>query len=77
MPGGLRGSLARIPLPDLLRELQSNSSTGILALTTDGMRKALYLKGGRVVFAMSNVPSSATSRMRRISDASEWTRWPS
>ncbi len=57
VPGGLRGSLARIPLPDLLRELQNAGSTGILTLTGDGARKALYLKGGRVVFAMSNQPS--------------------
>jgi hypothetical protein len=57
VPGGLRGGLARIPLPDLLRELQAASSTGILTLSTDGVRKTLYLKGGRVVFAMSNVPT--------------------
>lgn len=57
VPGGLRGTLARIGLPDLLRELQSASATGILTLTTEGVRKALYLRGGRVVFAVSNVPS--------------------
>jgi hypothetical protein len=57
VPGGLRGTLARLPLPDLLRELQSASATGILSLTSGGARKALYLKAGRVVFATSNLPS--------------------
>jgi hypothetical protein len=56
VPGGLRGTLAWIALPELLRELQSAPATGILTLTTGGVRKALYLKGGRVVFAMSTVP---------------------
>jgi hypothetical protein len=57
VPGGLRGTLARMPLPELLRELQERSATGILALTADGARKALYLKSGRVVFASSNLPT--------------------
>jgi hypothetical protein len=57
VPGGLRGTLARLPLPDLLRELQASGATGILSLTSGGARKALYLRGGRVVFAASNLPS--------------------
>jgi hypothetical protein len=57
VPGGLRGTLAWIALPELLRELQAAAATGILTLTTGGVRKALYLKGGRVVFAMSTVAS--------------------
>jgi hypothetical protein len=57
VPGGLRGPLAHLPLPDLLRELQAEAATGILSLTSGGARKALYLKGGRVVFATSNLPS--------------------
>jgi hypothetical protein len=57
VPGGLRGTLAWIALPELLRELQGAAATGILTLTTGGLRKALYLKGGRVVFAMSTVAS--------------------
>ena len=32
VPGGLRGTLARLPLPELLRELQDQAATGILAL---------------------------------------------
>jgi hypothetical protein len=57
VPGGLRGTLARLPLPELLRELQERGATGILALTSGGARKALYLKAGRVVFAASNLPT--------------------
>ena len=57
VPGGLRGTLARLALPELLRELQEQSATGILALSSAGARKALYLKGGRVVFATSNLPT--------------------
>ncbi len=54
VPGGLRGTLARLPLPELLRELQATGATGILSLSDEGARKALYLRGGRVVFATSN-----------------------
>ncbi len=57
VPGGLRGTLAGMPLPDLLRELQAASATGILALTSRRARKALYLRNGRVVFAASNLSS--------------------
>jgi hypothetical protein len=57
VPGGLRGTLTRLPLPELLRELQVRGATGILALTSGGARKALYLKAGRVVFASSNLPT--------------------
>ena len=57
VPGGLRGTLARLALPELLRELQEQAAMGILALTAGGARKALYMKGGRVVFATSNLPT--------------------
>ena len=57
VPGGLRGTLARLALPDLLHDLQATGATGILSLTAGGARKALYFKGGRVVFAASNLPS--------------------
>jgi Domain of unknown function (DUF4388) len=57
VPGGLRGTLASLSLPELLRELQERAATGILALTAGGARKALYLKAGRVVFASSNLPT--------------------
>ena len=57
VPGGLRGTLGALPLPDLLRELQLNEATGILSLTSNRVRKALYFKEGHVVFASSNVAS--------------------
>jgi hypothetical protein len=57
VPGGLRGTLARLALPDLLRELQEARASGILSLTSGGARKNLYFKAGRVVFAASNLPS--------------------
>jgi hypothetical protein len=58
VPGGLRGTLARLALPELLRELQSSAAAGILSLTDErGARKALYLRAGRVVFATSNQTS--------------------
>jgi hypothetical protein len=57
VPGGLRGTLAALPLPDLLRELQLKDATGVLSLTSNRVRKALYFKRGRVVFATSNVAS--------------------
>jgi hypothetical protein len=57
VPGGLRGTLGDLPLPDLLRDLQLAGATGILSLTSARIRKALYFKEGRVVFATSNVAS--------------------
>ena len=39
VPGGLRGTLARLPLPDLLHALQSEGATGILSLTSGGARR--------------------------------------
>ena len=57
VPGGLRGTLGALPLPDLLRELQLNNATGILSLTSNRVRKAMYFNEGKVVFASSNVAS--------------------
>ncbi len=57
VPGGLRGTLAAFSLPDLLRELQLSEAKGILSLTSNRVRKALFFKDGRVVFATSNVAS--------------------
>jgi len=57
VPGGFRGTLGRLALPELLRELQSTAATGILSLVAGGARKALYLRDGRVVFATSNQTS--------------------
>ncbi len=57
VPGGLRGTLATLPVPDLLRELQLSEAKGILSLTSDRVRKALFFNGGKVVFGTSNVSS--------------------
>jgi hypothetical protein len=57
VPGGLRGQLTQLPLPDILEHLRTSQATGILSLVSGGARKALYLKDGRVVFASSNLPN--------------------
>lgn len=57
VPGGLRGTLAALSLPDLLCELQLTQAKGILSLTANRVRKALFFKDGKVVFATSNVAS--------------------
>jgi len=57
VPGGLKGALVQLPLPEILQHLRLEKATGILTLVAGGARKALYLKGGRVVFASSNLPN--------------------
>jgi hypothetical protein len=57
VPGGLKGQLAQLPIPDILQHLRMSGSTGILTLVSGGARKALYVKDGRVVFASSNLPN--------------------
>lgn len=57
VPGGLRGQVTDLPLPDILQHLRLSAATGVLSLVSGGARKALYLKNGRVVFASSNLPN--------------------
>jgi uncharacterized protein DUF4388 len=57
VPGGLKGQLSELPVPDILQHLRLSRSTGILTLVSGGARKALYVKDGRVVFASSNLPN--------------------
>jgi len=57
VPGGFKGQLSQLPLPDLLQYLRSSQATGILSLVSGGARKALYVKAGRIVFASSNLPN--------------------
>jgi hypothetical protein len=57
VPGGLRGQLTQLPLPDILEQLRLSKSTGILSLVSGGARKAIYVKDGRVVFGSSNLPN--------------------
>jgi hypothetical protein len=57
VPGGLKGQLADLSVPEILQQLRGSAATGILTLVAGGARKALYLKDGRVVFASSNLPN--------------------
>jgi len=57
VPGGLKGQISELPLPDVLQHLRLSRSTGILSLVSGGARKALYIKDGRAVFASSNLPN--------------------
>jgi uncharacterized protein DUF4388 len=57
VPGGFKGQLSQLPVPDLLQHLRVSKGTGILSLVSGGARKALYIKDGRVVFASSNLPN--------------------
>src|SRR5688572_12982444 len=57
VPGGLKGQIADLPIPEVLQQLRVSAATGILTLVSGGARKALYLKDGRVVFASSNLPN--------------------
>ena len=57
VPGGFKGQIAELPVPDLLQHLHVSKGTGILTLVSGGARKALYVKDGQVVFAASNLPN--------------------
>jgi hypothetical protein len=57
VPGGLKGQLAELPVPEILQHLDQARATGILTLVSGGARKALYMKEGHVVFASSNLPN--------------------
>jgi hypothetical protein len=57
VPGGLKGQIADLPVPEILQHLRQSKASGILTLVSGGARKALYVKGGRVVFANSNLPN--------------------
>jgi hypothetical protein len=57
VPGGLKGQIAELPVPEILHHLSQTRSTGILTLVSGGARKALYMNEGRVVFASSNLPN--------------------
>jgi hypothetical protein len=63
VPGGFRGLLSQLPLPELLQQLRLSQATGILSLISGGARKAVYLKDGRVVFGSSNLPNDRLGEM--------------
>jgi hypothetical protein len=57
VPEGFKGLIADLPLPVLLQHLRQTKATGILSVASGVARKAVYLKGGQVVFASSNQPN--------------------
>ena len=57
VPGGFKGQLADLPLPDILQQLKISRGTGLLTLIAGGARKAFYVSNGKVVFASSNLPN--------------------
>ena len=50
----MTGSIAEIPLPDLLQLFSSSKKSGVLAVETDCDHGKIYLDEGRVVFAVVN-----------------------
>lgn len=54
MPTARAGKFSECELTDLLRELQEDRATGLLALKRGAEHKALYLRDGNIVFASSN-----------------------
>src|SRR5512139_515807 len=63
VPGGLKGQLADVPVPDLLQHLAAIAATGVLTLVSGGARKAIYVREGRIVFATSNLPNDRLGEM--------------
>src|SRR4029077_369113 len=57
VPGGLKGQISDLPVPDVLQHLRKIEATGVLTLVSGGARKAVYYKDGRVVFGGSNLPN--------------------
>src|SRR5437867_4362627 len=57
VPGGLKGDLSELTLPEILQHLRLSKATGVLTVAHGGAKKSLYVKGGRVVFASSNLPN--------------------
>jgi hypothetical protein len=57
VPGGLKGQISDLPVPEILQHLRLSRATGILTLVSGGARKAMYINEGRVVFASSNLPN--------------------
>ena len=53
--GALRGRLSAVSFPQLLAFLHSSKRTGVLSLVNAGVRKSVYFKDGRVVFAGSSL----------------------
>ncbi|MBI3811164.1 MAG: DUF4388 domain-containing protein [Nitrospirae bacterium] len=50
------GKLQNVALTHLLQTLLSSKATGILTLQHDEQEKSIYVRGGNIIFASSNVP---------------------
>jgi hypothetical protein len=50
----MTGSIAEVPLPDLLQLFSASKKSGVLVIRTDTDVGKVYLDGGRVVFATIN-----------------------
>ena len=48
------GELQHFPLADILLDLQRSEKTGVLEISTDTIRKKIYIKNGDMVYATSN-----------------------
>ena len=46
------GDLSELPLPDILTLLSTNKKTGVLAVKNDDHEGRVYLKGGRIFYAI-------------------------
>ncbi len=46
------GDIAELPLPDILTLLSTNKKTGVLAVKNDEHEGRVYLKGGRIFYAI-------------------------
>ena len=57
VPGGLKGDLSELTLPEILQHLRLSKATGVLTVGHGGAKKSLFIKAGRVVFASSNLPN--------------------
>src|SRR6185503_3669648 len=57
VPGGLKGDLSELTLPEILQHLRLSKATGVLTVSHGGAKKSLFIKSGRVVFASSNLPN--------------------
>src|SRR4026208_1728369 len=65
VPGGLKGDLSELTLPEILQHLRLSKATGVLTVGHGGAKKSLFIKAGRVVFASSNLPNERLGELLR------------
>src|SRR5262245_66066471 len=61
VPGGLKGDLSELPLPDILQHVRLSKGTGVLTVLHGGAKKSLYVKSGRVVLPRATCPTIASA----------------